>query len=134
MKRILLGLVASATTLPLANLAIAGTALNQPVTFSTNNGLQVVSGGLRAARFSSDNRQFISCSIYAYDTDEEGHDTLCMGVDANGAVRACSASGAMTEVAADMTATLNLASHITFTINPDGTCARITVAHRSLNL
>jgi hypothetical protein len=136
MKNLLVATLAGLTVaLTSTGSAVAGLTHLVPVTFGTQFGLQTAKGSLRDARDSADNLQFINCSVYAYDSTPDNHDTVCVARDATGAFRLCGANTpAMRDAAADATAGIDAASHVYFVINADGSCGQISVVRRSIYL
>ena len=121
---LVLGVVAGATA------AFAGSSGVQDVSIWTDGAGQLSANGtLRDARHSTDTRQYIGCSLYAYDSGS--YSAICYAYSASGQYASCSTNDAnMLKVVE----TLNPASYLYFAVNADGSCDRVISVNASFNL
>ena len=125
MKKWICAVVALAATA-----AVAGSVDTSTVSVWTDSSGQLSANGtFKPTRNSTDTKQYIGCSFYAYDTGS--FFAVCYATSASGQYASCSTTDAnMLKVVA----TLNPASYLYFVANSDGTCDRVITSNASYGL
>jgi hypothetical protein len=130
MKRYLLAVLIAAPILIAGVHAFAGKKTTRNVKITSNSGFFIATGGVRAARASSDGKQQIGCTLIGLFGGPS--DVECFAVDSAGREFGCFAGGTPEMLAA--LSAINTTSDLTLVADSGGTCAEIDVRNESTNL